>query len=285
MGFVNKGLLIIGLGFMGGSLARELRKKGFNKPIYGLDINPKAIEKGKELNVINEGWISFDSVPWEGIDFVVISTPVRTFTQIAQQLKDRITEGTTVSDLGSTKRLVYRMEEILGNRFVGAHPIAGTEKSGVEHAIDNLYEGKKLIITPTEKTDKNHLKRVENLWNFIGAKIEFMSPELHDYIFGVVSHLPHAVAFALVDTLRAMSNEKVNLFNYPGAGFKDFTRIAASDPVMWRDIFLENKDNVLKAIGNFKRSIELLEKLIEEGKEEELTKFLDEISYIRRNMD
>jgi prephenate dehydrogenase len=285
MGFVNKGLLIIGLGFMGGSLARELRKKGFNKPIYGLDINPKAIEKGKELNVINEGWISFDSVPWEGIDFVVISTPVRTFTQIAQQLKDRITEGTTVSDLGSTKRLVYRMEEILGNRFVGAHPIAGTEKSGVEHAIDNLYEGKKLIITPTENTDKQHLKRIENLWNFIGAKIEFMSPELHDYIFGVVSHLPHAVAFALVDTLRAMSNEKVNLFNYPGAGFKDFTRIAASDPVMWRDIFLENKDNVLKAIDNFKRSIELLEKLIEEGKEEELTKFLDEISYIRRNMD
>jgi prephenate dehydrogenase len=285
MGFVNKGLLIIGLGFMGGSLARELRKKGFNKPIYGLDINPKAIEKGKELNVINEGWISYDSVPWEGIDFVVISTPVRTFTQIAQQLKDRITEETTVSDLGSTKRLVYRMEEILGNRFVGAHPIAGTEKSGVEHAIDNLYEGKKLIITPTENTDKNHLKRVEDLWNFIGAKIEFMSPELHDYIFGVVSHLPHAVAFALVDTLRAMSNEKVNLFNYPGAGFKDFTRIAASDPVMWRDIFLENKDNVLKAIGNFKRSIELLEKLIEEGKEEELTKFLDEISYIRRNMD
>jgi len=283
--FADRGLLIIGLGFMGGSLARELRKKGFNKPIYGLDINPEAVRKGRALKVINEGWTSYDPVPWEGIDFVVISTPVRTFEKIALQLRDRITESTTVSDLGSTKRLVYRMEEILGNRFVGAHPIAGTEKSGVEHSVDNLYEGKKLIITPTGNTDRKHLKRVEDLWNFIGARIEFMSPELHDYIFGVVSHLPHAVAFALVDTLRAMSNREVNLFNYPGAGFKDFTRIAASDPVMWRDIFLENKDNVLKAIGSFKQSLEILAKLIEEGKEEELTKFLDEISYLRRNMD
>ena len=270
---------------MGGSLARELKRKGFSKPIYGLDINPRAIESGKALGVIDEGWNSYNSVPWEGIDFVIISTPVRTFADIARQLKDRITPGTTVSDLGSTKRLVYKMESILGGKFVGAHPIAGTEKSGVENSVDNLYGGKKLIITPTEKTEKQHLKRVEDLWKFVGAKIEFMSPELHDYIFGVVSHLPHAVAFALVDTLRLMSDRNVDLFTYPGAGFKDFTRIAASDPVMWRDIFLENKDNVLKAIENFKSSLETLSKLIKEEKEEELTKFLDEISYLRRNMD
>jgi prephenate dehydrogenase len=168
---------------------------------------------------------------------------------------------------------------------VGAHPIAGTEKSGVIHAIDNLYEGKKLIITPTDKTDKEHLKRVENLWNFLGAKVEFMSPELHDYIFGVVSHLPHAVAFALVDTLRAMSNEEVNLFDYPGAGFKDFTRIAASDPTMWRDIFLENKDNLLKAIEEFKNSLTVLEELVKAEKVEELREYLNEISILRRNLE
>jgi len=190
-----------------------------------------------------------------------------------------------VSDLGSTKRLVYRLEEIIGPNFVGAHPIAGTEKSGVIHSVDNLYRGKKLIITPTGNTDKYHLQRVENLWKFIGAKIEYMSPELHDFIFGVVSHLPHAVAFALVDTLRELSNEKVNLFKYPGAGFKDFTRIAASDPTMWRDIFIENSDNVLKGLEAFKKSIERLEKLIKDQKREELKDYLNEISILRRNLD
>ncbi len=283
--FVKKGLLIVGLGFMGGSLAKGLRKQGFDKPIYGLDINPQAIKKGIELGVINRGWSDYEKVPWEEIDFVILASPVGAFEKIAQKLKDKITPQTTVSDLGSTKRLVYRMEEILGPRFVGAHPIAGTEKSGVEHSIDNLYEGKKLIITPTSETDKNHLQRVVNLWKFLKTEIEFMSPELHDYIFGVVSHLPHAVAFALVDTLRAMSNENIDLFKYPGAGFKDFTRIAASDPVMWRDIFIANKDNMLKAIEHFKRSLEKLENLIKEEKREDLKEYLNEISILRRNLD
>jgi prephenate dehydrogenase len=126
---------------------------------------------------------------------------------------------------------------------------------------------------------------VENLWKFIGAKIEYMSPELHDFIFGVVSHLPHAVAFALVDTLRELSDEKVDLFKYPGAGFKDFTRIAASDPTMWRDIFLDNKDNLLKSLNAFKNSLEKLEKLVKEERKEELKEFLGEISLLRRSLD
>ncbi len=285
MGFADKSLLIIGLGFMGGSLAKGLKKRGFDKPIYGLDINPKAVEQGLKIGVIDGGYTNYEKVPWEEIDFVVLSSPVGTFEMIAKTLTGFIDKGTTVSDLGSTKRLVYRLQEIIGPNFVGAHPIAGTEKSGVIHAVDNLYEGKKLIITPTDKTDKNHLKRVEDLWKFLGSKIEYMSPELHDYVFGVVSHLPHAVAFALVDTLRAMSGENLNLFDYPGAGFKDFTRIAASDPTMWRDIFLENSDNVLKAIEEFKKSLEVMENLIKNREGEKLKEFLNEISILRRQLD
>ncbi len=284
-GFVNKALLIVGLGFMGGSLARGLRKKGFEKPIYGLDINPDAIKVGKEIGVIDDGWSDYDKVPWKEIDFVVLASPVGTFERIANQLKDRIERNTTVSDLGSTKRLVYRLEKILPT-FVGAHPIAGTEKSGVIHSVDNLYEGKKLIITPTGETDKYHLQRVENLWKFLGAKIEYMSPELHDFVFGAVSHLPHAVAFALVDALRELSEEgNIDLFKYPGAGFKDFTRIAASDPTMWRDIFLENKDNLLRSIRAFKNSLERLERLVENGEGKELREYLNEISLLRRSLD
>jgi len=283
--FVNKALLIVGLGFMGGSLARGLRKRGFEKPIYGLDINPDAIRVGKEIGVIDDGWNDYDKVPWKEIDFVVLASPVGTFERIANQLKDRIEGDTTVSDLGSTKRLVYRLEKILPT-FVGAHPIAGTEKSGVIHSVDNLYEGKKLIITPTEETDKYHLQRVENLWKFLGAKIEYMSPELHDFVFGAVSHLPHAVAFALVDALRELSEEgNIDLFKYPGAGFKDFTRIAASDPTMWRDIFLENKDNLLRSIRAFKNSLERLERLVENGEGKELREYLNEISLLRRSLD
>jgi len=283
--FVEKGLLIVGLGFMGGSLARELRRKGFSKPIYGLDINPEAIKAGVELGIIGQGFTEYDKVPWKEIDFIILASPVGTFENIANRLRNFIDNDTTVSDLGSTKRLVYRMEEIIGSNFVGAHPIAGTEKSGVVHSVDNLFEGKKLILTPTANTDKYHLQRVENLWKFIGAKIEYMSPELHDFIFGVVSHLPHAVAFALVDTLRELSDEKVDLFKYPGAGFKDFTRIAASDPTMWRDIFLDNKDNLLKSLNAFKNSLKKLEKLVKEERKEELKKFLGEISLLRRSLD
>ena len=283
--FINKGLLIVGLGFMGGSLAKALKKRGFKKPIYGLDINPSAIAVGKKIGVIDNGWNDYNSVPWEEVDFIVLASPVGTFEKIANQLKERIKENTTVSDLGSTKRLVYRLEQIIPT-FVGAHPIAGTEKSGVIHAIDNLYEGKKLIITPTEKTDKNHLQRVENLWKFLGAKIEYMSPELHDFVFGAVSHLPHAVAFALVDALQELSQEgDIDLFKYPGGGFKDFTRIAASDPTMWRDIFLENKDNLLLSLRAFKNSLERLEKLVETQEGEKLREYLNEISLLRRNLD
>ena len=283
-GFIDKGLLVIGLGFMGGSLAKGLKKREFDKPIYGLDINPEAIRVGKDIGVIDEGWTNYEEVPWSEIDFVVLASPVGTFESIAKTIKEKIDRNTTVSDLGSTKRLVYRLEKILPT-FVGAHPIAGTEKSGVIHAIDNLYEGKKLIITPTEKTDKYHLQRVENLWKFLGSKIEYMSPELHDFVFGAVSHLPHAVAFVLVDALRELSEEgNIDLFKYPGAGFKDFTRIAASDPTMWRDIFLENKDYLLRSIKAFKNSLERLEKLVETEKGKELREYLNEISVLRRNL-
>jgi len=268
---------------MGGSLARALREGGFEGKIYAVDADPGAIKKGKELKVIDEGFTDYDAVPWEEVDLVVVATPVGAFKSVARALKDRLKPDATVTDLGSTKGLVYEMENLLGGRFVGAHPIAGTEKSGVEHSRADLYRNKKLIITPTEKTDPEHLKRVKELWKRLGAKIELMSPELHDFVFGVVSHLPHAVAFALVDTLRSMSKE-VNLLDYPGAGFKDFTRIAASDATMWKDIFLENKQNLLKSIREFKSALERLEQLVEEGKEEELKNHLREISSLRRSL-
>lgn len=279
-------ILIVGVGFMGGSFAKALRKRGFKGKIYGYDINPESIKKAKSLGVIDEGTTNLSQVAVFNPSLVMLSSPVRTFEGIAKELKKYISPEAIVTDQGSVKgELVYRLEEILGSRYVGGHPIAGTEKSGVEHSLEDLYEGNRVILTPTEKTAVEALGTVRELWEFVGGRVEYMTPELHDYVFGVVSHLPHAVAFALVDTLIRLSKPEIDLFKYPGGGFKDFTRIAKSDPVMWRDIFLANKENILLAIEGFISSLRELERLIKEEREEELTEFLREVKTKRMEVD
>ncbi len=280
-----KKVILIGVGFMGGSLALSLKKKNLCEYIVGIDISINSINEAKRLGIINEGYTDVkDMKDWK-VDLVIISSPVGTFKDIAKSLASLINEGTIITDLGSVKgKLVYEMEEILGSKFVGGHPIAGTEKSGVTHSINNLFENKKVILTPTENTDEKAVKVVSDMWKGIGSFVEFMEPFEHDYIFGVVSHLPHAVAFSLIDTMEKLSN-KVNLFKYPGAGFKDFTRIAASNPVMWRDIFLENKENLLKAIDSYISSLSYLRYLVEEESGENLLHYLEKVRSKRLSID
>ncbi len=278
-------LLIIGVGFMGGSFALALRRGGFEGSIYGIDIKQETIERAKAMGVIEEGGTDLHLVEKFSPRFVVLASPVRTFRSIGRALREYIDRETVITDLGSVKgRLVFELEDILGDRFVGSHPIAGTEKSGVEHSFGELFEGKKVVITPTDRTDREALDEVVGLWKLTGGKVEFMDPMLHDWVFGAVSHLPHAVAFALIDALIEMSDE-VDLFKYPGAGFKDFTRIAGSDPVMWRDIFLENKENVLKAIDVYSQSLKRLGDLIENEDEEALTEYLREAKQRRLSLE
>ncbi|MDQ7083366.1 MAG: prephenate dehydrogenase/arogenate dehydrogenase family protein [Aquificota bacterium] len=261
---------------MGGSFALALRESGFTGGVYGIDVNPKALETAKGMGIIDGGFTDYEPLRDMPLSLVVMATPVRTFREIALKLREFTGDGTVVTDLGSVKgKLVYELEDILGPRFVGGHPIAGTEKSGVENSVRGLFTGKKVIITPTERTDRDALRTVVSLWERIGGVVEFMDPYLHDRVFGAVSHLPHAVAFALIDAIERLSGE-VDLFRYPGGGFKDFTRIAASDPVMWRDIFLENRENVLRAMDVYAESLSHLRDLIERGDEEGITRFLRE---------
>lgn len=273
-----KGILIIGLGLIGGSLAVSLKKEGFIGKIYGLDLSEERVSKGLELNAIDEGFTSYEKVPWEKVDLVVISTPVQTFVDIATKIKPFLREGVTVFDVGSVKgELVKKLQKILTPHFfVGVHPIAGTEKEGIENAKVDLFKGARLIITPIEENEEK-LHKIKKLWEDIGSKTEIMDPYLHDFVFASVSHLPHAVAFALVDSLIDLSNQSsIDLFKYPGGGFKDFTRIAASSPVVWKDIFLENKENVLKTIEVFKKSLEKLEKAIKEQNQNQILSILSE---------
>ncbi len=267
-----KRVLVIGVGFMGGSLCLSLREKFKDLEIFGIDLKEEVIRRAKELCVIDEGFTDYSRLRDVSFDCIFLATPVRTFTDIAQRIRDF--KAYLISDLGSVKgSLVYRLEEILGERFVGGHPIAGTEKSGVENSIRGLFEGKRFIITPTERTDQSRKEFLKGIWERLGSEVEEMEPFLHDFVFGVVSHLPHLVAFCLVDCVRELSRE-INLFKYTGGGFKDFTRIAKSDPVMWKDIFLENGENLLKALKTFKDSLEKLEELVREGREEEIVEYL-----------
>ncbi|MEJ5173177.1 MAG: prephenate dehydrogenase/arogenate dehydrogenase family protein, partial [Hydrogenothermaceae bacterium] len=220
----------------------------------------------------------FKDVPWQDIDLVVISTPVKTFESIAKGIKGFLKEDTIVSDVGSVKGdIVLKLYDILKpHLFVGVHPIAGTEKEGIENAKSGLFKNARLILTPVGDSEEE-INKVEKLWKDIGSRTEVMDPYLHDFVFASVSHLPHAIAFALVDSLIELSKQSgIDLFKYPGGGFKDFTRIAASSPVVWKDIFLENKSNVLKTIEIFQQSLNKLKEAIEREDDKKILEILSE---------
>ncbi|SMO44470.1 prephenate dehydrogenase/prephenate dehydrogenase [Balnearium lithotrophicum] len=270
-------ICIVGLGLIGGSFALNLKLKGFPGKITAVDINPEAVEKGIELKIIDKGSLKYSIV--SSADLVVIATPVGVYKNVIENLKPYIKEGTVVTDLGSVKgKLVYTCEELLKGvaPFVGGHPIAGTEKSGVENAVENLFVNAKFVVTPTENTDRDALEKVKNLWRNLGSEVIEMEPFYHDKVFAAVSHLPHVVAYSIVSAIDELSEDlKTNLFDYTGGGFRDFTRIAMSDPVMWRDICIENSENILRSIESFKRAIEEVERLIRAKDKEKLKEFFE----------
>ncbi|WP_456342479.1 prephenate dehydrogenase [Thermovibrio sp.] len=268
-------ICIVGLGLIGGSFALNLKLRGFPGKITAVDINPEAIEKGIELEIIDGGSLKHSIA--KSADLVVLATPVGVYEVVLEQLKPHIRENCIVSDLGSVKgELVRRCEEILEGvaPFVGGHPIAGTEKSGVEHSVENLFERAKFIITPTEKTDPQAKEKVRRLWEALGSEVIEMDPYHHDRVFAAVSHLPHVVAYSIVEAIGKLSADVgENLFEFTGGGFRDFTRIAMSDPIMWRDICIANRENLLSSIKRFKEALTEVEKLIEKGDREGLKAF------------
>lgn len=282
-----KGILVVGLGLIGGSLALALKKEGYKGKIYGYDLNENRIKKALELNGIDEGFNKLQDIPWKNVDLVVLSTPVKTFVDLAKKIKPFLKENTVISDVGSVKGdLVVKLYEILKPHvFVGVHPIAGTEKEGIENAKPDLFKNARLILTPLGE-DKEKIEKVERLWKDIGSKTEIMDPHLHDFVFASVSHLPHAIAFALVDSLIVLSKETgIDLFKYPGGGFKDFTRIAASSPTVWKDIFLENKENLLHTLQVFSKSLQKLKEAIEKEDENKILEILSESREKRLSLD
>ena len=261
---INK-LCIIGVGLIGGSLARALKKGGAVGEVVGAGRDVTHLEKAKALGVID----SFETdvtLAVKGCDMVVVAVPLGAMQSIFEKIAPVITDDMIITDVGSAKGSVVSAAQsafkTLPKTFVPGHPIAGTEKSGVEASFAELYENRRIIITPLESSSSNAVSKVKSMWQACGADVVETSIEHHDEVLAATSHLPHMLAFSLVDTLAKM-DAKNEIFDFAAGGFRDFTRIASSDPDMWRDICLANGNALVGMIKKFSDDLQLLSKAIE----------------------
>ena len=260
-------LALIGVGLIGGSFAAALRASGEVDEVVGFDLDPEALRKGLAAGILDRAATSLaDAV--STADLVVLAVPVGAMRPALAAIAGELPPGALVTDVGSTKvSVIADAQATLGgafHRFVPAHPIAGGERPGVEHADPRLFQNRLAITTPVADTDPGALATVERLWRSVGARLERLAPDVHDRIFAAVSHLPHVLAFALVEMI-ARSADADAKFAHAGAGFRDFTRIAASSPQMWRDVCLANRVALTDALESYRGKLEELQRAIESG--------------------
>lgn len=268
-------LAIIGVGLIGGSLARVLREKGEVGEIVGIGRGEENLRRAVELGVIDR--YSQDPVSGvAGADMVFLATPVCSIADMVARIAPALARGCVVTDGGSVKgEIVAACEPLMppGTFFVGGHPIAGTEKSGVEASFATLYRGRRCIVTPTPATDPEALRKVTRMWEVAGSEVVLMDVAKHDRVVAAISHLPHMVAYALVNAVGDYDRFDESILKYSAGGFKDFTRIASSDPVMWRDIAVMNRDGILELMDFFSRYLAELRELVAAGDSRGLEEF------------
>lgn len=257
-------IAILGVGLIGGSFALAARQRGLCKSIVGFGRREESLRRAQELEIIDE--YSLDAArACIDADLIVFAVPVGLFKELALKVTASLKKGAIVTDVGSVKgMLIFEMESLMpqGVHYVGSHPITGSENSGIEDARANLFVGAHCILTPTESTDRKALLSITGLWRIIGCKTGEMTPFRHDEIYAAVSHFPHLVAYALVNSIDSVDPEFIQ---YAGQGFKDTTRIAMSSPEMWRDISIHNKENLLKLSKLFRERLELFDRLLASG--------------------
>ena len=278
---------IVGLGLIASAICRTIREKDPAIQIAGYDINKEVRDRAKKIDLCEIKGTLANAV--YDTKLIILCVPVGQMQPVVQKLKKFINPGTTVIDVGSVKLSVIEdiesdIEQARG-KFVPSHPIAGTERSGPEAGYAGLFKDRWCILTPTKKTNKKALKSVETFWKFLGMKTKLMKPEHHDLVLAVTSHAPHLIAYTMVgvvDDLEAVTESEI--INYSAAGFRDFTRIAASDPVMWRDIFLNNQDAHLEVLGRFTEELFSLQRAIRKKDGEYLLKYFERTRSIRKGI-
>ncbi|MGV6860032.1 MAG: prephenate dehydrogenase [bacterium] len=265
-------LCIVGVGLIGGSLALALRRAGYVGTVVGVGRSQSNLNDAVNLGVIDKAYQDLEQGV-AGADMVVLAVPVGATQRVCEVLKEALSPTAILTDAGSVKGEVIRQVEAafgeLPACFVPGHPIAGTENSGAAAAFDSLYSGRRVLLTPTSVSSPKAVAAVKGMWEMAGAEVECMDPGQHDKVLALTSHLPHMLAFGLVDSL-ARQEESQRIFRYAAGGFRDFTRIAGSDPAMWRDICLTNKEALLEAMDVYQADLATLRSAIEEGDAEAL---------------
>jgi prephenate dehydrogenase len=257
-------MVIVGVGLIGGSLALDAKRHRLVEEIIGFGRSEKNLRFAKKNGIIDDYLLDERDAP-EETDFLLSATPVRAELSTTAKFLPALRPGCIVSDVGSVKAEIVRgMEKLLPQDipFVGAHPVAGGEQWGAEAAKTDLFVRHRCILTPTKKTDLKALQKVATLWRRVGARVEIMDPETHDRVLGVISHLPHVLAYALVNSLARTRVHGVDLKSYCAGGFKDFTRIASSRPELWRDICLMNRKSIGKSLGDYMKNLRQLQSWI-----------------------
>jgi len=276
---------LIGCGLMDGSFALALKRAKLVKRIVGYSKSPSTTERARLMGVIDvEAPSALLAV--SGADIVLIAVPVASTETTFKSIKHLVTPTMLIMDVGSTKRDVVdagrrALREQIGC-FVPAHPIAGKELAGVENADVDLYVGKQVVLTPIDRTNRVQLQQAVDVWAALGCRVVKMTPETHDAAFAAVSHLPHLIAFALMNAISGQPLGK-DFLSLAGPGFRDFTRIAAADPVMWRDIMVSNREELLEQSRIFQRNLQALEVMISSGNGDALLEQFENASLTRAN--
>src|SRR6186713_2101680 len=276
---------LIGCGLMGGSFALALKRAGLVKRVVGYSKSPSTTERARQMGVIDvEAPSALLAV--SGADIVLLAVPVSATEATFKAIRHLVGPNTLIMDVGSTKRdVVDAARRVLRDNvgsFVPCHPITGKEVSGVEHADVDLYAGKQVILTPIERTFTVQLQKATDLWTALGCHVLKMSPQAHDAAYAAVSHLPHLIAFALINGITGQDHGK-DYMSLAGPGFRDFTRIAASDPKMWRDILIANREELLAQSKIFQETLQSLEQLISTGSGDLLEVLIEQASETRAN--
>ncbi len=282
-----KKVCIIGCGLIGSSLARAIKKNNLAQLIVSSNRSEDVNKKVIELKIVDESGQDTKKMVKDS-DLIIIATPLSSYENVILKIKDSLKEGSILTDVGSVKKSVVDLVEkhISKNiSWIPSHPIAGTEESGPEAGFSDLFQKRWCIMTPSKKAKEKDINLLKTFWEKIGSKVDIMDTTQHDYILSVTSHIPHLIAYNIVNTSLEIQDEKnSSIVKYSASGLRDFTRIAASNPIMWRDIFIQNKNNTSELIDKFIKNLEELKKAIEDEDGKKLEKIFIKTKKIRKEI-
>jgi len=266
-----KKVCIIGCGLIGSSIARAIKKNNLANKIVSSNRSDSVNKKVIELKIVDDSSSDTKKMAQES-DLIIIATPLSSYGDVISKIKDSLQNGAILTDVGSVKENIINLIEKnvpMNVSWISSHPIAGTEESGPESGFSELFKNRWCILTPSKKAKGKDIKLLENFWKKIGSRVDIMEAKQHDYILSITSHIPHLIAYNIVNTtLNVQDKKESDVVKYSAGGLRDFTRIAASNPIMWRDVFIQNKKNTVPMIDNFIANLEDLKKAIqnEDGK-------------------